>query len=72
MLITFVFFDNNTTVYKLCYAHVAYTSRGNTANIAEHLRRYGKEVDLTEKTTLLTSQPFRPSHRAEHPQNLKQ
>ena len=40
-------------------------SKGNTTNMAGHLRRHYKEVDLTEKTQPTLLSPF----RAELPQN---
>ena len=43
--------DKKTTICKLYFVHVAYMSAGNRNNMAGHLHRHHKEVDITEKVT---------------------
>lgn len=60
--------DQKTTVCRLCYTRVPYATSGNTSNMAGHIRRHHKEVDLTGKKTLTQATlPF--SFRAKLPQN---
>ena len=45
--------DKKTTVCKLCYARVPHAATSNTTNMAGHIRRHHKDVDLTGKTPSL-------------------
>ncbi|XP_034023290.1 zinc finger BED domain-containing protein 1-like [Thalassophryne amazonica] len=45
--------DKKTTVCKMCYTRVPYPATGNTTNMAGHIRRHHKDVDLAGKTSSL-------------------
>lgn len=51
--------DKKTTVCKLCYVRVPYSLTGSTTNMAGHLRRHHKNIDLSVKPT--TTQTTLPS-----------
>ncbi|XP_049900192.1 uncharacterized protein LOC126390105 isoform X1 [Epinephelus moara] len=41
--------DRKTTVCRLCYTQIPYATSGNTTNMAGHIRRHHKQIDLTGK-----------------------
>ncbi|KAL6483820.1 hypothetical protein MHYP_G00086920 [Metynnis hypsauchen] len=53
--------DKNTTVCKMCYTRVPYPATGNTTNMAGHIRRHHKDVDLTGKTSSLVQPTIQSS-----------
>uniref|UniRef100_A0A3B1JJI0 Zinc finger BED domain-containing protein 1-like n=1 Tax=Astyanax mexicanus TaxID=7994 RepID=A0A3B1JJI0_ASTMX len=53
--------DRNTTVCKMCYMRVPYPATGNTTNMAAHIRRHHKDVDLTGKTSSLVQPTIQSS-----------
>ena len=53
--------DKKTTVCKICYVRVPYPATGNTTNMAGHIHRHHKDVDLTTGKTPSLVQPTIPS-----------
>ncbi|KAL6479259.1 hypothetical protein MHYP_G00126920 [Metynnis hypsauchen] len=53
--------DKNTTECKMCYTRVPYPATGNTTNMAGHIRRHHKDVDLTGKTSSLVQPTIQSS-----------
>lgn len=49
--------DKKTTVCKIRYVRVPYLATGNTTNMAGHIRRHHKDVDLTTGKTPSLVQP---------------
>lgn len=62
--------DKKITVCKICYTRVPYTATGNTTNMAGHIRRHHKDVDLTAsgKTPSLVQPTISSSFAVKLPQ----
>ena len=61
--------DKKVTVCKLCYARVPYSSTDSMTNMAGHLRRHHKNIDLSFKRTPATQTTLQSSFGIKLPSN---
>ncbi|KAI2660455.1 Nuclear receptor subfamily 1 group I member 2 [Labeo rohita] len=61
--------DKKNTVCKLCYVRISHYSTGSTTNMAGHLRRHHKNIDLSVKPTSVTQTTLPSSFGIKLPSN---